>query len=225
MERTAPPSWSQEGTRMASQPMLNFLAAIRNHRDLSSLSEEQRTWLMDLTAQQLQFATTDLPFDGVRRALDVMSKLPDRPKGENPGEGTSNLADSPVFPEVAAGRYAVESDEGELRFYRVYRGTRNVNYVKVYVQHGPDESPMFHAAALSVMEKILAFGPRKAAIRYGNEIGRCSNCGRRLTNRISRELGIGPICGGRMFGDEFDVEINDAKIRLTDRGLDWREEV
>jgi hypothetical protein len=36
--------------------------------------------------------------------------------------------------------------------------------------------------------------PEDAAISYGRETGRCSCCGRELTNALSIELGIGPIC-------------------------------
>lgn len=36
--------------------------------------------------------------------------------------------------------------------------------------------------------------PHAAAVAYGKETGRCSCCGRELTNALSIELGIGPVC-------------------------------
>jgi hypothetical protein len=58
------------------------------------------------------------------------------------------------------------------------------------------------------------------------EIRACSNCGRRLTNRISRELGIGPICGGRMFGgDEWADEVKAKRAEIVARGEDPDEEL
>jgi hypothetical protein len=36
--------------------------------------------------------------------------------------------------------------------------------------------------------------PTEAAVAYGRATGRCSCCGRELTNKLSIELGIGPIC-------------------------------
>jgi len=36
--------------------------------------------------------------------------------------------------------------------------------------------------------------PTGQAIQYGRETGRCSCCGRQLTNQVSIDLGIGPIC-------------------------------
>lgn len=40
--------------------------------------------------------------------------------------------------------------------------------------------------------------PKAAAIAYGRRTGNCCICGRELTNHESIELGIGPICAGRM---------------------------
>lgn len=40
--------------------------------------------------------------------------------------------------------------------------------------------------------------PKAAAIAYGRRTGNCCICGRELTNHASIDLGIGPICAGRM---------------------------
>jgi hypothetical protein len=47
-----------------------------------------------------------------------------------------------------------------------------------------------------------AVRPLAAAVAYGRATGRCSCCGRPLTNDVSIRLGIGPICRGRYFGGE-----------------------
>ena len=128
--------------------------------------------------------------------------------------------------DIPAGRYAVENNEGELRFYQVWRprGEDHDKVVKLYVLHGPDSSPVQRNAYDSILGKI-GMDVRAAAIRFGMEIGSCSNCGRRLTNRISRELGIGPICGGRMFGDEFKPMVSSKRAEIVDRGEDPDEEL
>lgn len=36
--------------------------------------------------------------------------------------------------------------------------------------------------------------PQIAAVKFGHQTGQCSICGRRLDNKISIALGIGPIC-------------------------------
>lgn len=40
----------------------------------------------------------------------------------------------------------------------------------------------------------IAMNPMEAAVRYGQKTGKCSCCGRKLTNKESVKLGIGPIC-------------------------------
>lgn len=45
--------------------------------------------------------------------------------------------------------------------------------------------------------KLIAENPLQAAIRYGQQTGQCACCGRELTNSISIQLGIGPICKER----------------------------
>lgn len=41
---------------------------------------------------------------------------------------------------------------------------------------------------------VIAKDPKQAAIKYGQQTGSCSCCGRTLSNKQSIELGIGPIC-------------------------------
>jgi hypothetical protein len=57
-----------------------------------------------------------------------------------------------------------------------------------------EASPAQQAAVLEAMAD-----PRAAAVAYGRRTGACSCCGRELTNALSIELGIGPICRD-MFG-------------------------
>jgi hypothetical protein len=45
--------------------------------------------------------------------------------------------------------------------------------------------------------QTIARNPMEAAVRYGRQTGRCSCCGRELTNQASIDAGIGPICAGK----------------------------
>jgi len=45
--------------------------------------------------------------------------------------------------------------------------------------------------------QTIARNPMEAAVRYGRQTGRCSCCGRELTNKASIEAGIGPICADK----------------------------
>lgn len=89
---------------------------------------------------------------------------------------------------VAAGYYAVEGEDGALKFYRV--SDRGVS-----VQASSD----FHRVpgdAATILDKI-AVDPAGAAARYGTELGRCGRCNRVLTDETSRAFGIGPDCRSR----------------------------
>ena len=57
----------------------------------------------------------------------------------------------------------------------------------------------FRACSTEASAAILAIAadPKAAAIAYGKERIRCSCCGAKLTNAVSREYGIGPICRAR----------------------------
>lgn len=173
------------------------------------------------------------------------------PKGTevewSPGEGVKHLPgqcaerasssssapreQQPVLPsseQVPAGRYAVENTDGELRFYRVARSKRS-DRVWLHVQHGPSESEVHFSWAgyRAILESIVEAGAREAAVRYGQEIGRCSSCGLRLTNALSRELGIGPVCGGRFYAEssEWTAVKRTAREALRARGIDPDSEV
>lgn len=101
--------------------------------------------------------------------------------------------------DVPAGRYAVENETGDLRFYIVDRPTegRWAGRVFVKVMHSDERSRLFDNAAASVLAKIVAAGPFEAMLRYGREIGSCGHCGRTLTDEASRAAGIGPVCAGK----------------------------
>jgi hypothetical protein len=42
--------------------------------------------------------------------------------------------------------------------------------------------------------EVISANPLEAAVRYGRLTGSCACCGRELTNKVSIERGIGPIC-------------------------------
>lgn len=53
----------------------------------------------------------------------------------------------------------------------------------------------------SIVDDLKEFcqNPKEAAIKYGRKTGQCACCGRKLTNKVSIELGIGPICAENWF--------------------------
>jgi hypothetical protein len=218
MTGTQVPSWAQSPNKI-TEKQRSYIESLLESKDLSGIDQAR----IDGLWKQLRISY-DHEEIGITKpkASEIIEWLKARPW--KPRE--QQAAQQPLLPiEVPAGRYAVENNEGELRFYQVWRPKDNGHIFRVYVLHGPDESALHNNAAVGVLRKIQDFGIREAAIRYGNEIGACSNCGRRLTNRISRELGIGPICGGRMFGGEFKDEVRSARERIKERGEDPDEEL
>lgn len=163
----------------------------------------------------------------VSLAIDKLKVLPR--KGARPKDGSPSVVGHlPTAEELPTGRYAIENAEGELRFYRLWRGTRNPDYVEIHVQHGPEESkvPWSIQGYRTLMQSIIDAGAFECARRYAWEIGDCSICGLRLTNKLSRELGIGPVCGGRFFDPgEWRGRKADARKTIRDRGEDPNETV
>jgi Family of unknown function (DUF6011) len=161
---------------------------------LAKLREEIPTWSQQKVSKTIDWLLR-LNYGRATTVRDAVADFQNNPFNH----------DLPTPAQLPAGRYAVESDEGELRFYHLWRGTRKPDYFKLYVQHGPDSSEVPFRSAKTILHKIVAAGPFEAATRYGREIGRCSKCHTRLTNTLSRELGIGPVCGGRYFEDDPDA--------------------
>jgi uncharacterized protein DUF6011 len=214
-----------------------MIADIKTLEDLEwqesfHVSEKQFNWIKDMLLKKelpdyVERSCQWQRLPSISRAeasqwIDQLKPLPWNKK--NIGSRQQGV-DPPSIEALPRGRYAIENDKGELCFYNVWRGDRRPDYVKVYLQHGPDDSEVPFIAAMSICHKIVKAGPMVCAQRYGKEIGSCYRCGLRLTNRLSRELGIGPVCGGRDFGDQFKVIKEEATTRLREQGLDPSETV
>jgi hypothetical protein len=99
---------------------------------------------------------------------------------------------------VPEGRYAVDTDEGHLAFYQVK--VNKQGEVSLHLQTSDELRKLPFKTAMAVMAKIEAAGIQEAMIRYGKELRICGApmCGRTLTNKESRERGIGPKCATKM---------------------------
>lgn len=222
MRRTAVPE-EFKTVDGVTPPQLKFICDLLAERDLRkggkivvSTDEEYAAAIDRLKEQASRLSKRDASL-----WLDKLQTLPHLPRDRavRRGGATESI---PSAEELPSGHYAIENNDGELRFYRVWRGDRNPNYVKLYVEHGPDSSEVPFRSALSIIAKIVEAGTFNAARRYGAEIGRCSRCNARLTNRVSRLLSIGPICGGRFWSDEgeWKSRVSRARASLRDAGLD-----
>lgn len=123
----------------------------------------------------------------VSAKIDALMKLPKPEKQYAP------------WPDVPAGFYATPSRTGhnDLDFWKVDRPDKGkwtgYTFVKRVIGGHP-ETRVRGAEARTALEAILAEGPKNAGKKYADEIGRCYICNLHLTDDLSRELGIGPVC-------------------------------
>jgi hypothetical protein len=215
----------------ASTKQLNFLTSLLQERDLPADAARalgERVANQRLLNEDHGDCTPPLAVNGLtkRRASEFISRLLERPhRADRPTERKRDDAtpqrDLPTPEEVPAGHYAVKNADGELRFYRLWRGDRNPNYVVLSVQHSDDFTEVRPFAAAVAIIKKIAEDSGAAARLYGRHLKRCSRCGRTLTNRISRLLDIGPVCGGHHYNEEIWEQMrSQAREALRAAGLD-----
>jgi hypothetical protein len=103
--------------------------------------------------------------------------------------------------------FAVSNAEGGTTFLRVDRpdeGKWN-GWTFVRVEMGPADMRIgsqkpngeYRGQWPDMIDQLIA-DPKTALQRYGREIGSCGVCGLRLTDEVSREYGIGPICRNKL---------------------------
>lgn len=219
--RTAVPARFLSAPPKLTEPQLKYINGLLDERDLrqsdkikAATDEEYAAAIEDLKVRAQSLSKRD-----ASAWIEHLRTFPQLPRERSVQRGGA-VRDIPSADDLPTGHYAVNNEDGELRFYRLWRGTRNPNYVKLYVEHGPSDSEVPFKSALSIIKKIMADGAGVCAVRYGLNIGECSRCGARLTNRISRALRIGPVCGGRFWTDEWPGLRSSARDAIRAAGLD-----
>ena len=170
-------------------PQRNFIQILLRDRDTTALGEAEVRRAADMVANG------DYTTRAASEMIGALTACPFKPR-------EPRTLDARVAPEstVAAGRYAVQlADDDQLRFYKVDTPTEGRwagrTFVNMYASD--DRYPVRGARATQVLAAIAA-DPQAAMLRYGQEIGACGHCGRKLTDEASRARGIGPVCAGRM---------------------------
>jgi hypothetical protein len=207
--------------------------------------EQQPAWMQDeATPRQVSYLTglvesRDAPvelLEDIKRAteqglkkgeagtfISALKQLPVKPGHDDRSKNNPQLRDIPP------GRYAVPgAEEGDIHFFRVkdVRGgyEKEGGYRIILRIAGPNEHALSGQVARDAVKAIHRRGLGHSAVLYGRTIGRCSQCNTQITNRLSRELGIGPICGGRVYND-WETRRNRAETAILARGEDPRENV
>jgi ribosomal protein S14 len=152
--------------------------------------------------------------------IEKLLALPKKPKAKR---------DDTDVPAVPAGRYALEDTADDLnpvKFYKVNHGKKGGRWEGfIFVDRfvSDETFPVKGSQRVAVL-KAIAANPLEAAQRFGREENRCCICGRRLTRRLSRHLGIGPVCGERNGWINADA-LAVAREEIRAMGLDPNEEV
>jgi Family of unknown function (DUF6011) len=179
-KRTEVPEQFRDTGPTATEPQLNWLKKLRDDKDLSSLTVEQIVWLNEA---DLDTFPSELPKMRISKVIEVMVALPWKKQGGVSGK---------VAHDVEDGRYAIEKEDGTLMFYSVKNG-----YAKTFVDVWASDTryPVRNPQEIKRILEAIKADP-DAGPRFGREIGRCYVCGRTLTDELSRQLGIGPVCRG-----------------------------
>lgn len=106
-----------------------------------------------------------------------------------------------ALPDVPQGHYAIPSSgSNDLMFVRVDRPTdgrwAGRTFVKLVVGGKPD-APVERNRVPGILARIVAAGVAESATLYGQTVGKCCRCNRLLTDKESRQKGIGPECEKR----------------------------
>lgn len=204
------PAWTRDP---ATDKQLGYIKGLVEDRDIPE------TTLLGIKASLEEGLTKG-------RAGEIISELKNLPVKPNRDDRSKN---DPKVQDIPPGRYAVQTGEHEndLTFYRVKRKERGeVKEKVILIIAGPTEHFLgsYSKQAKAAAKNIVRAGIGDSAVLYGRTIGRCSQCNTQITNRISRELGIGPICGGRVY-DDWDSRVASVRESLLARGLDPTESV
>jgi Family of unknown function (DUF6011) len=213
--KATPKSWRDEPP---TDKQRSFVARLRRERELD---ESGQDWL---TAEM---AKPDLTKGRVHDIIDHLLALPVKPKA-------SVKPEEPNAPRVEPGRYALREPTDTLnpiRFYKIddgkdlrSRGGQDWTGFQFVERYASDETfPIKGKDRYRVLEAIAA-DPLAAAQLYGQEARRCTVCNRKLTRRLSRELGIGPVCAVKVEWMTPDY-IDSITQSLIAQGLDPKETI
>jgi hypothetical protein len=149
-----------------------------------------------------RYNTNRIDKHGASALIDALRTLPRVYRG---GRAAGRTADLPGVP---PGRYCLCGGRNP-EFYRVRHGEGQFDgWTYLDIQASNEFHPITSVGrARRVLEEIN-IDPKLAAVRYAQLLGKCFNCGRALTNRVSRKVGCGAICATKTgWYDEYTITL------------------
>lgn len=176
-------------THPATQKQTAFITVLL--KDLSDLSQrhlEEARSLYSLYQQQASEGEFTMA-----QASTAITELKERLKIEQ-AKSHANIA----WPEVPTGRYAYAKSEDpeDLAFFHVV--VKEDGFPLLWSYASDDELPIKgRKQKITILKKIVELGPLNCELLFGQKMGYCSRCGKKLTRTESRDRGMGDKCAGK----------------------------
>lgn len=153
----------------------SLVACLRDTAEWSNFAKSLCEWL------DKHGCLTDKQTAAARALLDRYLYMPNLLRATQAGNGETRLAFNGGY--TTKGRAIL----------------RNGAYIGRLTTHGGFMATKTCTEADLASLRVIEADVHAAAIEYGKATGRCGCCGRKLTNPVSVERGIGPICEARYF--------------------------
>lgn len=192
--------WTDKHGGAATGRMINYLKILLAERQplvptFAESTEQHRH--VNNVIDACNEGRTDLPFDGVSKAIDWMKQQPSKKR-----EPVRSLAPPGSPAQPPAGRYALDTSDG-VKFYQVDRPTEGRWQGHVFVKRvfgSPGKLRVDRIKSSRTRDEILraiAVDTRSAAALFGIKMRACGSCLSPLTNPQSRAAGYGLTCAGK----------------------------
>lgn len=197
-----------------TRPVAGYLATFQGHEVRCGdgfITEAQAKWIVDLLMTRELSLDVEATFTRLEQGLakfagsQFITNHKNAPRKAAP-VAKPDYAGQPSFTpaapvaevteEVPAGRYAVRGEDGVVKFYKLDRPTegRWAGYVFLKVQASDDLHSIRNRGERDRILAEIGKDILGAELLYGQELGKCSRCGRTLTREDSRAYGMGDDC-------------------------------
>lgn len=182
------------------------------------ITDRQVAYLTDLLMAKAEIKGMDLDDAAALTAPFVAglskryaSEMIDTAKADNvklralfkPLRDDAKLLNATVFDTLLDDGLYVRGDGTVFKLYHTVHGSNQLVAKELIVTDGKGHFEYRGKAPLASLERDSRRLTLEEARAFGALYGQCCRCLAPLTHEISIALGIGPVCGGHEYGDEF----------------------